>query len=266
MLGRIIDHTRKASPLVHCMVNLVTANDCANLVLASGASPIMAEDPAEVAQVVSACQGLVLNLGTPSPRKIEALLLAGAAAKAQGKPVVFDPVGAGCSDFRRSAAHRILQEVQPGVIRGNASEIQTLLRGTRTQRGVDADDVAQDPLAMAMELAQASGAVVVVSGSEDIVTDGKTAYRVHNGHPMMHSVTGTGCQMSVLIGAYAAANPGDRLTAVLAAVCAYGLCGELAHRRLGPLDGSASYRTYIIDALYHLSADALEKGARYEIC
>ena len=266
MLGEIIQNTRERSPLVHCMVNLVTANDCANLVLASGASPIMAEDPAEVAEVVSACHGLVLNLGTPSPRKIEALLLAGMTARAQGKPIVFDPVGAGCSEFRKNAAQRILHEVRPGVIRGNASEIKTLLRGTMAQRGVDADDVAQDPLTLAMELAQASGAVVVASGSEDVVTDGKTAYRVRNGHPMMHSVTGTGCQLSVLIGAYAAANPGDRLTAVLAAVCAYGLCGELAHSRLGPPDGSASYRTYIIDALYHLSADALEKGARYEIC
>ena len=266
MLGEIIEKTRADGPLVHCMVNLVTANDCANLVLACGASPIMAEDPEEAAEVTAACGGLVLNLGTPSPRKVEALLLSGRAARAQGKPVVFDPVGAGCSGFRREASQRMLREVRPSVIRGNASEIQTLLRGTAALRGVDADEVAQDHLALARELAAASGAVVVISGDVDVVTDGRTAYRVYNGHPMMHSVTGTGCQMSALIGAYAAANPDRLLCAVLAAVCAYGLCGELAHRRLLPQEGNASYRTRIIDALYRLGAGDLEDGARYEIC
>lgn len=266
MLGEILEQTRKTGPLVHCMVNLVTANDCANLVLASGASPIMAEDAQEVAQVTAACDGLVLNLGTPSPRKIQALLLAGKTAKMQGKPIVFDPVGAGCSDFRRQASQDILTQVQPRIIRGNASEIRTLLRGTMAHRGVDAEDVAEEPMELANLLAQRTGAVVVISGDVDIVTDGTISYRVRNGHPMMRSVTGTGCQMSVLIGAYAAANPNKPLLAALAGVCAFGLCGELAQRRLGPLDGNASYRNYIIDALYRLTGDALEEGAKYEIC
>ena len=100
----------------------------------------------------------------------------------------------------------------------------------------------------------------------DVVTDGKTAYRVHNGHSMMRSVTGTGCQMSALIGAYAAANTEKLLQSVLAGVCGFGLCGELAYQRLSVLDGNASYRNYIIDAVYHLTGEALEKGARYEIC
>ena len=266
MLGEIAERTRRMRPLVHCMVNLVTANDCANTVLASGASPIMAEAPEEAAQIASMCSALVLNLGTPNPRKIEALVLAGAAARAQGKPVVFDPVGAGCSDFRREASQRILQEVRPSVIRGNASEIRTLLLGTMAARGVDADDAVPDHRSLAVALAQKTGAVVVLSGDADIVTDGRTAYCVHNGHPMMHSVTGTGCQLSVLTGAYAAASPDDLLRAALAAVCTYGLCGEIAYRRLGPLDGNASYRTYIIDALYQMTSDALENGANYAIC
>lgn len=266
MLGEILERTRRNTPMVHCMVNLVTANDCANLALACGASPIMAEDLEEMEQVVSACDGLVLNLGTPSPRKIQALLLAGKTAKTQGKPIVFDPVGAGCSDFRRNAAGKILSQVQPDIIRGNASEIRTLLQGTMAHRGVDADKVAEAPMELAIALALKTGAVVVISGDVDVVTDGRISYRVHNGHPMMRSVTGTGCQMSVLIGAYAAANPEKPLLAALAGVCGFGLCGELAQSRLGPLDGNASYRNYIIDALYRLTGEALEEGAKYEIC
>ena len=266
MLGEILEKTRKRNPLVHCMVNLVTANDCANLALTSGASPIMAEDLEEVEQVTSACDGLVLNLGTPSPRKIQALLLAGKTAKKLGKPVIFDPVGAGCSDLRRNAAGEILCQVRPDIIRGNASEIRTLLLGTMAHRGVDAEEVAEEPLDLAKLLAQRTGAVVVISGDVDVVTDGAVSYRVRNGHPMMRSVTGTGCQMSVLIGAYAAANPEKTLLAALAGVCGFGLCGELAQRRMGPLDGNAGYRNYIIDALYRLTGNALEEGAKYEIC
>ena len=226
MLGEILEKTRKRNPLVHCMANLVAANDCANLALASGASPIMAEDLEEVEQVTSACDGLVLNLGTPSPRKIQALLLVGKTAKKLGKSVIFDPVGAGCSDLRRNAAGEILCQVRPDIIRGNASEIRTLLLGTMAHRGVDAEEVAEEPLDLAKLLAQRTGAVVVISGDVDVVTDGAVSYRVRNGHPMMRSVTGTGCQMSVLIGAYAAANPEKTLLAALAGVCGFGLCGE----------------------------------------
>lgn len=266
MLGEILEQTRRKNPLLHCMVNLVTANDCANLVLACGASPIMAEDLEEAEQVVSACDGLVLNLGTPSPRKVQALLLAGKTAKRQGKPVIFDPVGAGCSDFRRNAAKEILTQVHPDIIRGNASEIRTLLLGSLAHRGVDADAIPEEPLTLAKSLAEKIGAVVVISGDVDVVTDGKITYRVRNGHPMMRSVTGTGCQMSALIGACAAANTEKLLHSVLAGVCGFGLCGELAYQRLSVLDGNASYRNYIIDAVYHLTGEALEKGARYEIC
>ena len=202
MLGEILEQTRRKNPLLHCMVNLVTANDCANLVLACGASPIMAEDLEEAEQVVSACDGLVLNLGTPSHRKVQALLLAGKTAKSRGKPVIFDPVGAGCSDFRRNAAHEMIEQVRPDIIRGNASEIRALLLGTLARRGVDADVVAEEPLERARALAEKTGAVVVISGDVDVVTDGVTSYRVRNGHPMMRFVTGTGCQLSAPIGAY----------------------------------------------------------------
>ena len=267
MLGEIIAQCRAVQPLLHCITNYVTANDCANLLLACGGSPIMADDPDEAAEITAMCSGLVLNLGTPNPRKLNAMLAAGREANRLGLPVVLDPVGVGCSQLRRDAGRQLLSQVRFAAIRGNAGEIAALVSGAASRRGVD-NDAEHAPAASAREnalyLARESGAVVTVTGDTDIVTDGRTVYRVHNGHPMMRTVTGTGCQLSALIGAYVAASPDRPLTAVLAAVCAMGLCGEIAHARLLPQDGNASYRGYIIDAIYHLTPEELEKGARYE--
>ena len=264
MLSEILERNRSTSPLVHCISNYVTANDCVNLLLASGVSAIMADDADEVEEITAMCQALVLNLGTPNPRRLEAMLKAGKAANRLGHPVVFDPVGVGGSTLRREAAARLLKSVRVSVIRGNASEIRTLVDGSAAHRGVDADTGCKDTTALARQLARSSGAVVVLTGEMDIVTDGQRTYLVKNGHPMMRTVTGTGCQLSALIGAYAAASPEKLLDSTLAAVCAMGLCGEQAYRRMTQLDGNASYRNYIIDAIYNLTPEVLEKGAKYE--
>ena len=168
--------------------------------------------------------------------------------------------------MRRDAGHQLLEQVRFAAIRGNASEIATLVRGTVAHRGVDVDieEAVEAVDENAKRLSLETGAVVVVTGNTDIVTDGKTLYRVYNGHPMMKSVTGSGCQLSVLLGAYVTANVENPLHAALAAICAMGLSGEIAHARLGTLDGNASYRNYIIDAIYNLTPEVLEKGAKYE--
>ncbi|MBQ3222374.1 MAG: hydroxyethylthiazole kinase [Clostridia bacterium] len=267
MLAEIVIQNRRCSPLIHCINNHVTSNDCANILLACGGSAIMADDPDEAAQITSICDGLVLNLGTPSPRKLEAMLLAGKEANRLGHPVVFDPVGAGSSAMRTNACRELLAFVRLAAIRANASEIAALTCGTVSGRGVDADLHEAGPDAAAenaKRISQDTGAVVVVTGDTDIVTDGKELFRVHNGHPMMRTVKGAGCQLSALMGAYVASNPDDPLRAALAAACAMGLSGEIAHKRLGPLDGNASYRNYIIDAIFRLSPENLEKGAKYE--
>lgn len=265
MLGEIITQNRSRKPLIHCITNYVTANDCANILLACGGSAIMADDPDEAAEVTAMCDGLVLNMGTPNPRRLDALLRAGAEANRLGHPVILDPVGVGSSAMRREAGRRLLEQVRFTAVRANATEIAALVRGTAARRGVDADiEASAMDAENAKRLSRETGAVVVVTGDTDIVTDGKTLYRVHNGHPMMKTVTGSGCQLSSLLGAYMTANPEKPLQAALAAVCAMGLCGEIAHARLSPLDGSASYRNYIIDAIYNLTPDALEKGAKYE--
>lgn len=264
MLGECLCAVRGLRPLVHCVTNYVTANDCANLLLACGASPIMADAPEEAAEITANCAGLVLNLGTPNPRRLETMLLAGREANRLNHPVVFDPVGAGASEFRRDAARTLLKEVRFTAIRGNVSEIEALSRGMEAHRGVDADARGED-IAAAVRLARTSGAVVAMTGTTDIVTDGSTVYRVSNGHAMMRAVTGAGCMLSALTGAFAAANPDVPLKAALSAVCAMGVCGERARAGLCAGEGNATYRNRIIDAMYNLDPAGLEGEASYEV-
>ncbi len=267
-----LENVRKKCPLIHNITNYVTVNDCANIVLACGASPIMADDADEVADITSICGGLNINIGTLNSRTIESMLTAGKKANELGHPVVLDPVGAGASRLRTETALRLLKELKLTVIRGNISEIKTLASGSGTTKGVDADisdrvteDDLDEAVAFVKAFAKAAGAVIAVTGAIDIVADADTAYCIRNGHAMMSSVTGTGCQLSAMTAAFVTANPDRPLEAAAAAVSAMGLAGETAHARLGKADGSASYRNYIIDAIYNMTPEVLEKGAKYEV-
>lgn len=272
MLGEMLENVRKLRPLVHNITNYVTVNDCANILLACGGSPIMSDDIAEVEEITALCSGLNINIGTLNSRTIPSMLAAGKKANGLGLPVVLDPVGAGASKLRTETALKLLDEVRFAVIRGNISEIKTLAAGSGTTKGVDADSadvVAEENLESVCQFVKdfsaRTGAVVAVTGAIDIVSDSKTAYCIYNGQPMMGSVTGTGCQLSAMTAAYAAANPESILEAAAAAVCAMGVCGETAYERLTALDGSSSYRNYIIDAVYNLNGKALDSRARYKI-
>ena len=270
------ENVRRTCPLIHNITNYVTVNDCANMVLACGASPIMADDAAEVEDITTICGGLNINIGTLNSRTITSMLLAGKKANQLGHPVVLDPVGAGASRLRTDTAFRLLRDVKFTVIRGNISEIKTLASGAGTTKGVDADvadKVTEENLDSAVAFAKAfakafaaqTGAVIAITGAIDIVADAEKAYCIRNGNAMMSSITGTGCQLSALTAAFVTANPGHPLEAAAAAVCAMGLAGETAHKRLTPLDGNSTYRNYIIDAIYNMTPDQLEEGANYEV-
>ena len=250
-IGSFATAVRGQSPRVHCITNYVTAADCANLLLACGARPVMADDPAEVAEITAQSRALVVNLGTPNERVLLSQRIAGKAAMAAGIPVVFDPVGVFASSFRREAAERFLAEVRPTVIRGNAAEMQVikeLLRGLPRP-------------------------VLVTTGEVDIVTDGERCFSVRNGRPEMAKVTGTGCQLSALIGAYVASSPKDVAKASAAAVAVMGVAGELAWERMARTDGNATYGRRIIDAVYTMTAAEATarakitetKGGAYEV-
>ncbi|MCQ2526575.1 MAG: hydroxyethylthiazole kinase [Lachnospiraceae bacterium] len=271
MLGKLMDNVCEKKPLIHNITNYVTANDCANILLACKASPIMAEAEQEVEEVTSICDGLSINIGTLVENKIPAMLKAGKRANELGHPVVLDPVGAGVSEFRTKAAHELINQVHFDVIRGNLSEIRALVSGVGSSRGVDTDgqdEIVNDIGAIADFAGKVAGAldtIVVVSGATDIVADADRVYAVSNGHNMMSRVTGCGCMLSSITAAFLAANKEDKIEATLAAVCAMGVAGEMAHDRLTKEDGNATYRNYIIDAIYNMDGAKLEAMARYEV-
>ncbi len=271
-MKKYVENVRANTPLIHNITNYVTVNDCANILLACGGSPIMSDDKDEVEEITSVCAGLNINIGTLNGRTIDAMVLAGRKANELGHPVVLDPVGAGASKLRTNTAKRLMDEIQFTVIRGNISEIKTLSGVSAATQGVDAnvtdkvtDENLDTAITFAKSLASKTGAVIAITGAIDIVCNGEQAYVIRNGHPMMSAVTGTGCMLSAMVAAYVTANPDAALEATAAAVCAMGLAGEIAHDRLGELDGNSSYRNYIIDAIYHMTPDGLEKGAKYEV-
>lgn len=268
----ILGNVRAKAPLVHNITNYVTVNDCANILLACGGSPIMSDDVGEAEEITAVCGGLNINIGTLNANTIPAMFAAGRRANALGHPVLLDPVGAGASRLRTETAAQLIEQVRFAVVRGNISEIKALAQGTSSTKGVDADAADRvnaaniaGVIAFAKAFAQRTGAVVAITGATDILTDGERVCCITNGHPMMSRVTGTGCMLSAMTAAYVTANPDRPFEAACAAVAAMGLAGEIAFRRLGPADGNSSYRNYIIDAVYHLTAAQLEDGAKYEM-
>ncbi len=239
---------------------------------ACGALPIMADAPEESAEITAHAAALTLNLGTLNPARAAAMLASGQAANRCGIPVVLDPVGAGATAFRRETAAALLKTVRFSAIRGNASEIRYLAGAHAVCSGADvsASDVLseaslRDSCEIAGTLAQKTGAVILMTGETDLLTDGHTAYTVQNGHPMMSRITGSGCMLSAMTAAYLAVRPEQPLSACLTVLCAMGLAGELAAKRMTEQDGNASFRRYLTDAVYNLTEVQLGEGARYEM-
>lgn len=271
-MKRQFDLLRKTMPLIHNITNYVTVNDVANILLACGGSPIMSDEVEDVEDITSICNGLNINIGTLHKSSIEGMLRAGKKANDLHHPILLDPVGAGASRFRTETALRLMQELNLAVIRGNISEIKTLALGSGTTKGVDADvsdAVTEENLEQAIEFVKAfskkTGTIIAVTGRIDLVTDGNRCYVIRNGRPEMGKITGTGCQLSGMMTAFITANPDEMLEAAAAAVCAMGLAGEIGWSRMQTGDGNATYRNRIIDAIYNMTGDILEKGANYEI-
>ncbi len=272
MLGDCIEKVRKSVPLIHNITNYVTVNDVANVLLACGASPIMADDMDEVEEITSICGGLNINIGTLNQRTIPSMFLAGKKSNELGHKVLLDPVGAGASKLRTQTAVRLIKEIEFDVIRGNISEIKTLALGSGSTKGVDADladTVTEETLENAITFVKAFAAkrncVIAVTGAIDLVADREKCYVIRNGRPEMGKITGTGCQLSGLITAFLTANPGNELKACAAAVCMMGLAGEIGWSNQQSGDGNSTYRNRIIDAIYNMDAATLDKGANYEV-
>ena len=267
-----MDNVRKNVPLVHNITNYVTVNDVANILLACGGSPIMSDEPEDVEDITSVCGGLNINIGTLHQSSIEGMLLAGKKANELGHPVLLDPVGAGASRLRTDTALRIMKEIKLTVIRGNISEIKTHAYGSGTKKGVEADvayavteETLNDAIAFVKNFARKTSCIIAVTGAIDLVSDGEICYVIRNGRPEMGKITGTGCQLSGMMTAYVTANQEKPLEAAASAVCIMGLAGEIGWSRMQEGDGNATYRNRIIDAVYQMTGEDLEKGAKYEV-
>lgn len=226
-LSETLENVRKGRPLVHNITNVVVTNFTANGLLALGALPVMANAIEEAADMAKIASSVVLNIGTLNAQTVEAMILAGKAANENGVPVIFDPVGAGATPYRTATARTIMGEVKVSIIRGNAAEIANVIGESWEIKGVDAGKSQGNITELAIKSAQQLKCLVVITGKEDVVTDGKTTYVVSNGHPILTKVTGTGCLLTSVIGAFASVEK-DLLQASTAALSYYGIAAEKA--------------------------------------
>lgn len=270
-LFEVLQQVREKRPLVQCITNFVTVNDCANILLASGASPTMAMDIREVEESVEGVQALVCNLG--AIEHVDSMILAGKRANQLLKPVVLDPVAAGGTSLRRNLSAKLLSEVAFTVIRGNASEIRSLALGNGSGSGVDVGDLdviteenLKESVKFIQEFARKTGSVIAVSGVVDVISDGNQTMILQNGCETMARITGSGCMVTTLIGGFCGAVPEDPFMAACAAMAVMGVCGELAEeRRLKNGTGNATFRNDLIDAIFNLKEEQFKEKVRYEI-
>ncbi|WP_421919634.1 hydroxyethylthiazole kinase [Marinifilum sp.] len=260
MTPKIITENLKAikahSPLVHNITNYVVMNNTANALLAIGASPVMAHAQEEVKDMVGIASALVINMGTLSKEWVESMIIAGLRANEKKIPIVFDPVGAGATAYRSQIATRIINNCNPEIIRGNASEIMALVNQEMITKGVDSIVSTNSAIDSAKYLAQLHECIVVVSGEVDYITDGNRLEKVTFGSSMMEKITGMGCTSTALLGAFVATNS-NLFEAAVNGMMVMGITGELAKAKA---NGPGSMQMHFLDCLYHLSEVEIEQA------
>lgn len=261
-----ISAVRERSPLVHSITNLVAINLNANVLLAAGASPVMAHAHEEVPDMVGIAQALVINIGTLDPYWVSSMELALKAAAARGIPTVLDPVGAGATAYRDQTIVRLLDAAAPTVIRGNGSEIMSTAGSAVRTRGVDSSAAANDALGAAQALVQRTGGVVCVSGQTDHVLDAQRRWsRLSNGHVWMTRITAVGCSATALIGAFCAVQA-DAWRATTAAMALLGVAGEMAAEQAQAAGrGVGTMQALLLDALQLIDQRTFEQRLRLEV-
>ncbi|BBK77927.1 MULTISPECIES: hydroxyethylthiazole kinase [Clostridium] len=264
----LLNRLKNKKPLIHNITNYVTVNDCANILLAIGASPIMADDLKESADITSIASALVINIGTLNERTIESMIASGKKANELNIPVVLDPVGAGASSFRNETTKRILEEIKISVLRGNMSEIKFIAGLESETKGVDASESdlksdSDEGIRVAKSLAKRFNCTVAITGVCDIVSDGEKSVTIENGTKMLSNVTGTGCMTTALVGGYLGAceTKEDLFIAAVSGIVSMGICGEIAEERAGSI-GLGSFHMAIIDAVSNLDEEDLLKRSK----
>lgn len=263
-MHRAIHNIRKAvrerQPLIHCITNPISINQCANAILAIGARPMMAEHPKEVSEITRTAQALMLNLGNITDARMKSILLSAQSAREQNIPFLLDVVGIACSSLRREYVKDLLNIAMPTVIKGNYSEIQALYRDSYRSSGVDADSGLEINTIdhAAISLARSLGTVILASGKVDIVTDGNRLYHIHNGTSLLSQVTGTGCLQGALCASYLSAKPG--IEAVITGCSVLGIGGELAQTDRG----TGTFLCHLMDKLSTITDAEIEQNLNME--
>lgn len=250
LLWDILERVRKESPLIQNITNYVVMNNTANALLAVGASPIMSHAHEEIYEMVKLCRALVINIGTLDKNWNESMTNAVHSANEHGRPWILDPVGMGASLLRNETV-RHLVELNPKVIRGNASEILALAYHEKNLKGVDSTSISEEAIQAAIHISQKYDTVVCVSGQNDFVVKNDKLISLSNGHEMMRYVTGLGCTSSAIIGACLAVEK-DPFLAAAAGISMLSIAGELAEKYS---NGPGTLQAHILDELYHMNGD-----------
>jgi len=259
-IAELLKKIKEQKPLIHHITNWVTIYDCANIVRAIGALPVMAHAKEEAGDMAKIASALVLNIGTLTSELIESMIIAGKAANEKGIPIVLDAVGVGATKFRNDKALELLNEIKVDIIKGNASEIAKLAGEHVQTKGVESTKVEANLVEVSKKLAKERNAIVVITGSEDIITNGKDIYICKNGHEMMGSIVGTGCMATSVIASFVAVEK-DYVKAAAYALVVFGIAGELAARNsVGP----GSFKEHFYDELYNLDETDIDEMERLE--
>ncbi|OHX44253.1 hydroxyethylthiazole kinase [Cytobacillus oceanisediminis] len=258
----LLEKVRVSNPLVHNITNVVVTNFTANGLLAIGASPVMAYAHEEAAEMAKIAGALVLNMGTLTEKEVKSMLIAGKSANQHGVPVIFDPVGVGATAYRTDTAKRILEELDITIIRGNAAEIANAAGQKWSIKGVDAVEAAGNTSELAKSAAKELGAVTVITGKQDIVSDGRSTFAIKNGHPLLTKVTGAGCLLTSIIGAFAAIEK-DPVKAAVTSLVVYGSAAEIAAEKSDG-KGPGTFQIEFLNSLYNISAADVESYGSFE--
>lgn len=257
----IIERIRQERPLIHNITNMVAMNDSANIILAIGGLPVMAHAQAEVREMVRVAGALVLNIGTLTSEQIDSMIAAGEEANNLRKPVVLDPVGAGATHLRTESALRLQERVKIDIVRGNHAEVSILTGLKGNIKGVESVGSGENTVEVARTLARKHNQVVIITGKQDIVTDGKTVIEINNGSPMLGTITATGCMVTSLIATFAAVCD-DYIMASTGALICFGLAGERAAVKA---QGPGSFKVNLFDEVYNLNEEIICKGLKVNI-
>ncbi len=259
-LLQIKKNIKSRKPLIHCITNPISINDCANMVLATGGKPIMAEHPLEVAEITSVSKALGVNLGNITDIRMESMLISGKVAFKNKIPQVIDLVGVGCSKLRLDYGRKYIEECHPDVIKGNMSEIKSIYGLESNAKGIDVgvcdvitENNLDENIKMLKSLSLETGSIIVATGIIDIITNGIHTYLISNGCEMLSMITGTGCMLNVLIASYISS--GDVLGGVILAVGLMGICGELSQN----VKGTGSFRVELLDNIFSISDDIIRE-------